>query len=348
MKRALAIASVMFAACLCGAWTARTTIPAALVATQSAGEAEPTEPAYWEITVETATSPQDFLWNLQAGSGINLNVDYGVGAGAVNYVSTGIKTNTYATAGTYPVRFSGGAASALSIRFGASSGLTPTLVTATKAVGGVSNIVNFTETFRRTALASVPSDLFRWQTALSGEAFIATFAQTTFQALPSTLFAYAAGLSGDVFDRTFYLGGITNVPAGLFDRATLVGGSLGKGFKQTFDGCANLETIPANLMASNTVVRSYYAMFNNCPKLQVRADIFGPDLQAHFAGRTLSISFASMFFRFGAFGGAQGTAPALWSVTNVSFTSTSTFTGHGTNSLSNWTSIPTAWGGPAE
>jgi hypothetical protein len=35
MKRALAIASVMLAACLCGAWTARTTIPAALVATQS-------------------------------------------------------------------------------------------------------------------------------------------------------------------------------------------------------------------------------------------------------------------------------------------------------------------------
>jgi hypothetical protein len=40
MKRALAIAVLLCAACLCGAWTARTTIPAALVATQtiSAGE----------------------------------------------------------------------------------------------------------------------------------------------------------------------------------------------------------------------------------------------------------------------------------------------------------------------
>ena len=35
MKRALAIASVLCAACLCGAWTALKTIPAALVATQS-------------------------------------------------------------------------------------------------------------------------------------------------------------------------------------------------------------------------------------------------------------------------------------------------------------------------
>jgi hypothetical protein len=38
MKRALAIASLLCAACLCGAWTARTTIPAALVATQTISE----------------------------------------------------------------------------------------------------------------------------------------------------------------------------------------------------------------------------------------------------------------------------------------------------------------------
>lgn len=46
MKRALAIASVLFAACLCSAWTARTTIPAARVATQTAAPSgDPWTPA---------------------------------------------------------------------------------------------------------------------------------------------------------------------------------------------------------------------------------------------------------------------------------------------------------------
>jgi hypothetical protein len=43
MKRAIAIASLLCAACLCSAWTARTTIPAALVATQSGTQWTPAD-----------------------------------------------------------------------------------------------------------------------------------------------------------------------------------------------------------------------------------------------------------------------------------------------------------------
>ena len=76
MKRVLAIASVMLAACLSGAWTARTTIPAALVATQSVPDAWVAAGlntglvSYWAMRTNTATTVFD-EYGTNTGTAVN-------------------------------------------------------------------------------------------------------------------------------------------------------------------------------------------------------------------------------------------------------------------------------------
>jgi hypothetical protein len=302
----------MLAACLCSAWTARTTIPAALVATQSTGEAEPTEPAYWEITVVTPTSPASFVWRLNAGTSINLDVDYGDGGGTKNYTAVGLCTNVFATAGTYAVRFSGGAASGLNIRFFA-SGTTAGMVAGTKVIGGVAGFADFRSLFHYTAITNIPSDLFRWNPQVGTDAFRSTFAYCPLKEFPADVFRHNTNAGANAFVELNYSN-------------------------------PELTSVPADLFRYCSKATSYNTAFYRCRKLQLRADLWGPDLQGHFDGRT--VNFSSWFSQNAAFEGEQGTVPALWGVTNVTFTATGAFTGNSTNSLSNWTSIPTAWGGP--
>jgi hypothetical protein len=83
MKRAIAIVSLLCAACLCGAWTARTTIPAALVATQSA------TPTTWESA--GLTNGLVAYWAMRTNTANNVVTDeYGTNAAtAVNGVLFG-------------------------------------------------------------------------------------------------------------------------------------------------------------------------------------------------------------------------------------------------------------------
>jgi hypothetical protein len=94
MKRALAIASVMCAAMLGGAWTARTTIPAARVATQGVPDAWAAAGlntglvGYWAMRTNTATTVVD-EWGTNTGTVVNapeFGTAYGVRANGVRFV----------------------------------------------------------------------------------------------------------------------------------------------------------------------------------------------------------------------------------------------------------------------
>jgi hypothetical protein len=93
MKRAFAIASVLIAACLCGAWTARTTIPAALVAT--AGNAWTPEDlgasvtAWWDWS-RNIYADIDGATNATAGVAVRRwDTRYGISAQATNTAAAG-------------------------------------------------------------------------------------------------------------------------------------------------------------------------------------------------------------------------------------------------------------------
>ena len=83
-------------------------------------------------------------------------------------------------------------------------------------------------------------------------------------------------------------------------------------------------------------------------KVQINRNIFYADGEqaTRFAGKT--VDFRNCFQRGSSTGGIQGEAPDLWNCTFGLVYSTSCFAGAGNSatSISNYASIPTAWGGP--
>jgi len=113
-------------------------------------------------------------------------------------------------------------------------------------------------------------------------------------------------------------------------------------------GCSGLTgSIPVDLLRYAVNVTSLASFFNNCTRLQLQPDLFGPSPETFFATRTPN--FGSAFRNVGTQAGtAQGTAPALWTYTyGGTPITTDCFTGGSPTSLSNWAQIPIAWGGPA-
>lgn len=113
-------------------------------------------------------------------------------------------------------------------------------------------------------------------------------------------------------------------------------------FSCCFYGCTSLTTLPAGLFQYNTAVTDFYRCFYGCTKITLRSDIFGTAYSTRFSGKT--VNFSSCFYR-ASFSGTKGTAPALWSFTFGSVTSSGCFGGAGNSatSLSNYSSIPSAW-----
>lgn len=133
----------------------------------------PVEPAYWEMTVQTPSDGATWTINIAAGITPNITVDWG-DSSSNNYNSTGVKDHVYATAGTYTVKISGSFASSGNIRLGKVGN--KSYLKATLAVGGITGLINFRETFQGcTGLTSLPADLFRYNTAVSTSGFYYTF-----------------------------------------------------------------------------------------------------------------------------------------------------------------------------
>jgi hypothetical protein len=222
----------------------------------------PPGPTSWDLTIVTTSPSTAYKFNINAvtnSSNINLMVDYGDGA-VSNYVTDGVKSHVYATASTNICKFSGGFGSAGgNIRLGFTSGTTPTLVKNTGIIGGVTGLVNFAYTFYGcTGLSNaIPTDLFRYNTAVSTNGFYYTFSGCNkLTTIPVDLFRYNPLVSTYGFAYTF--SGCTKlagaIPTDLFRYNTLVSTSA---FYYTFQNCYALTAIPTDLFRYNTLVSDY-------------------------------------------------------------------------------------------
>ncbi len=195
-----------------------------------------------------------------------------------------------------------------------------------------------------TGIIVVPEDLFKYNTQVTASGFSSTFNGCTgITSIPSGLFDYNVLVSSSGFAYTFQNTGITSIPVDLFKNNVLVSTT---GFLGTFYGCVYLENIPQNLFRYNINCVSFQSVLRNCNKLQLRTDIFFPPEEAATRFLNQSVDFTNAM-RIGTFTGTQGTAPALWDCSYGTGTPTTTtcFTGQTSASVTNYASIPTAWGG---
>ena len=191
----------------------------------------------------------------------------------------------------------------------------------------------------------IPTDLFRYNTLVSTQAFSQCFQGcTNLTTVPVDLFRYNTLAGYRCFDSLFHsCTSLVTVPDDLFRYNTAVSGY---GFANTFYGCSNLATVPNNLFKYNTSCTTFRFCFYGCVKLQVNRNIFYADGEQSTRFLNQSIDFQGCFTR-ASFSGTQGEAPDLW---NCSFgtgtpVKTSVYSGAGNSgtSLSNYADIPADW-----
>ena len=202
----------------------------------------------------------------------------------------------------------------------------------------------FQATFKNcVSLTSIPVDLFKYNTAVGHLGFRFTFWNCSgLTTLPVDLFRHNTACTS--FRGTFLnCTGLTTLPVDLFRYNTAVST---QGFQSTFQGCTGLTTLPVDLFRHNTACTSFSGVFQNCDKLQLRSDIFFPAGGETTRFLNQSVDFTNAMC-IGTFTGTQGTAPALWDCSYGTGTPTTTtcFTGQTAGSVTNYASIPTAWGG---
>jgi len=233
------------------------------------------EPECWQFTVETTDINQTFAVNINTGTDVDITIDWDDGCPPVNYTTTGVKSCTYPAAGTYYPKITGSITGG-NIQLGSSADDRPRLK-ATGVIGGVVGLANFTTTFYGcTGLTSLPTDLFRYNTAVSAEGFYGTFVGCTgLTSLPTDLFRYNTAISTSGFYGTFAdCTGLTSLPTDLFRYNTLVST---EGFYLTFAGCTGLTSLPEDLFRYNTLVSTegFSQTFYGCTGLtSLPVDLF--------------------------------------------------------------------------
>jgi len=306
----------------------------------------PKPAASWELIVETTGINQAFVVNIAAGTSVDITIDWDDGNAPVTYNTTGAKTCTYATAGTYYPKISGSIVGG-NIRLGNSAATRGRL----KAVGvicGITGLVKFESTFYAcTSLTSVPADLFRYSNTLGNRAFYSAFwGCTGLASIPAGLFKYNTAVGDYGFNGTFNgCTGLTSLPTDLFKYNTLV---ANYGFKDTFYGCTGLTSVPEGLFRYNTAVGEggFSLTFYGCNDLTLNAWIFyaSGEEATRFASPVPVQNFNGCFRLSGAFGGIKGTAPALWDCTfNGTPTSSLCYYNHTADTVDNFASIPAGW-----
>jgi len=183
---------------------------------------EPSEPT-WDVNILTNGTNQTFSVNIVTGTNPNITVDWGDGT-VETFTTTGVKTRTYASAGSYTVKISGSFASNGNITLG-STNFERARVQSTSVIPTISGLTGFNATFNGcTSLTSIPSGLFDNNTAVTS------------------------------FGSTFFgCTSLTSIPSGLFDNNTAV-----TGFGSTFFGVTLTTASYSNLlinMASNAASR---------------------------------------------------------------------------------------------
>ncbi len=236
----------------------------------------PVAPEKWRLTVTTTGASQDYTVDINAGTTPNIDIDWGDGGAVENFTTTGQKNHTFTSAGTYTVKISGSFASGGNIRLGSNSDNRARLK-GTGAIPLISGLVSFQSTFSDcTALTSIPTDLFRYNTAVSTSGFYSTFQGCTgITAIPTDLFRYNTAVSTSGFRATFQgCTGITAIPTDLFRYNLLVSVY---GFYSTFNDCTGITAIPTDLFRYNTAVSTYgfTSTFQGCTGITaIPTDLF--------------------------------------------------------------------------
>ena len=191
-----------------------------------------------------------------------------------------------------------------------------------------------------TSVLSIPTNLFDNNTQATS--FRYCFSHTSLSGIPTGLFANNTLVTdfGFCFSECTSLSGI---PASLFDKNTLA-----TDFSSCFSECTSLSGIPSGLFDKNTEATNFYGCFSGCTSLVLNENIFSAtNSHDRFSGK--SMRFNKCFENVGSAlssGTSGGTAPDLWSYEKggASWTTTDCF--KGATHLSNYASVPTAWGGP--
>jgi hypothetical protein len=134
----------------------------------------PVAPEWLELEVVTTAPGQTYSWQIVAGSNASSETDWGNGSPVVTQAGTGIRTNTYAAAGTYVVRIqaSFGAGGAMSMRPNTDRVRLRKLLSPIPGFAGLINLQAFL--LGCTGLTSIPPDLLRYVTAVTNFSSLAS------------------------------------------------------------------------------------------------------------------------------------------------------------------------------
>ena len=191
------------------------------------------------------------------------------------------------------------------------------------------------------SLSSIPSGLFDKNTLATNfnECF---FGCTSLSSIPTGLFDKNT-LATDFGFCFSDCPSLSSIPAGLFDNNTQA-----TDFGYCFSRCTSLSSIPSGLFDKNTLATNFDFCFSGCSILVLNENIFSAtNSHDRFSGKEMSFYYC--FENVGKLlsPGSGGTAPDLWSYDKggASWTTTDCFAN--ATHLSNYASIPTAWGGVA-
>ena len=198
--------------------------------------------------------------------------------------------------------------------------------------------------FYECAINYVPKNILKGMYVLGSVTGL--FAKTNISEVPVDLFDDVK--TNCTITACFSVTKIKTLPAHLIDRLVDCTNA-----SQFVNQCTELEYLPDLFFQYQTNVTNWRYLAYGNTKFKLNANLFcneATDMATRFAGLS-SLDFTGAFSRISYTGTEQGTAPQLW---NYTYTDTPTTTGcysgagNSTTSLTNYASIPTAWGGTAE
>ena len=200
------------------------------------------------------------------------------------------------------------------------------------------SLTNINRLFHSSGITTIPSDLFKYNINIT--TFDSVFASNTLlTTIPSDLFKYNVNVTS--FSQCFVnCTSLTTIPSDLFKYNVNV-----TSFFYTFSA-SGISSVPVDLFKYNVNVTSFNCCFYACLSLQLNASIFYTlgDEDIRFLNK--DVTFDNCFER-SSYGGAIGTAPALWACSfgtgDISFGSCFYGEGNSLESLTNYNSIPSEW-----
>ena len=242
-------------------------------------------PTSWYLTVVTTGASQDYTVDINSGTGIDIYIDWG-DTSSNAYTTTGQKTHTYASAGTYTIKISGAFTSGGNIRLGSNSGNRSRL----KAVSPIPQLPGFTNLSyglgNCTGLTgSIPTDLLRYVTACTNLSFFIFGCTGLTGSIPTDLLKYVTGcttlygfmqgctgITGSIpTDLLRYVTACTNL-SGTFASCTGLTGPIPTDLLRYVIGCTNLSYFISDCSGLDTTVPADLLRYvTNCTNFDIFA-----------------------------------------------------------------------------